>query len=103
MRITYNADNKEALDALLQRDETLTILKKNLQKLMVEVYKRYLFTKKVVDYGFGIKMLCEFRPARSHRFVTNSLKSKDSLLWNSLSDEIKSAKSLAIFKQKITS
>ena len=113
MRIIYNADNKKALDTLLQRDGTLTIHKKNLQKLMVAVYKTInhvnppemwdLFTKKVVEYDFRIKMLCEFRPARSHRFVKNPLKFKGSLLWNSLSDEIKTAKSLAIFKQKITS
>ena len=58
MRITYNSNNEEALDALLQRDGTLTIHKKNLQNLMVEIYKTInhlnppymwdLFTKKVV-------------------------------------------------------
>ena len=31
MRITYNSNNEEALDALLQRDGTLTIHRKNLQ------------------------------------------------------------------------
>ena len=36
MKIIYNNDNEEALDALLQIDETLTIQKKNLQKLMVK-------------------------------------------------------------------
>ena len=39
MRIIYNSDNEETLDALLQRDGTLTIYKKNLQKLMAEIYK----------------------------------------------------------------
>ena len=39
MRIIYNNYNEEALDTLLQRDGTLTIYKKNLQKLMVEIYK----------------------------------------------------------------
>ena len=78
---------------------------------MVEVYKTLnhlnppymwdLFTKKVVEYDFRIKILCKLPPARSQRFGTNSLKFKGSLLWNSLSDEIKTAKSLAIFKQKI--
>ena len=32
MRIIYNNDNEEALDALLQRDRTLAIHKNNLQK-----------------------------------------------------------------------
>ena len=110
MRITYNNDSKEMLDALLQRARTSTIHNKNLQRLMVEVYKTLnhlnplylldLLTKKVVEYDFRIKILCKLPPARSQRFGTNSLKFKGSLLWNSLSDEIKTAKSLAIFKQK---
>ena len=68
MRITYNSDNEEAFDALLQIDGTLTIHKKNLQKLMVEIYKTInhinppdmwnLFTKKVVEYDFIIKIPC---------------------------------------------
>ena len=113
MRITYNSDNEETLEALLQRDGTLTIHKRNLQKLMVEVYKTLnhlnppymwdLFTKKVVEYDFRIKILCKLPPTRSQRFGTNSLRFKGSLLWNSLSDEIKTVKSLAIFKQKLNS
>ena len=112
MRITYS-DNEETLEALLQRDGTLTIHKRNLQKLMVEVYKTLnhlnppymwdLFTKKVVEYDFRIKILCKLPPTRSQRFDTNSLRFKGSLLWNSLSDEIKTVKSLAIFKQKLNS
>ena len=103
----------KALDALLQRDGTLTIHKKNLQKLMVEIYKTInhlnppymwdLFTKKVVEFDFRIKILCELPPARSQRFGTNSLIFKGSLLWNSLSDDTKTSQSLAIFKQKIRS
>ena len=59
IRITYNSDSEETLEVLLQRDGTLTIHKRNLQKLMVEVYKTLnhlnppymwdLFTKKVVE------------------------------------------------------
>ena len=39
MRIAYNSDSKETLGTLLQRDGTLTVHKRKLQKLMVEVYK----------------------------------------------------------------
>ena len=69
MRIIYNNDNEEALDELLQRDGTVTIHKKNLQKLMVEICKKInhlnpqymwdIFTKKVAEYDFRIKKLCE--------------------------------------------
>ena len=37
MRINYNSYSEETLDALLQRDGTLTIHNKNLQKLMVSM------------------------------------------------------------------
>ena len=57
MRIIYNSDNEKAVDALLHNG-TLTIHKKNLQKIMVGVYKTInhlnlpyiwdLFIKKVV-------------------------------------------------------
>ena len=113
MRMIYKNENEEALDALLQRDGTLTIYQKNLQKLMVELYKTInylnppymwdLFTKKVVEYDFRTKILCELLPARSQRFGTKSLKFKGSLLWSSLSDKSETAKRLAIFKQKIKS
>ena len=110
MRIIYNNDSEEALDALLQRDGTLTSHKKNLQKLMVEIYRTInhlnppymwdIFTNKLVEYDLRTKILCKLPPAKSQRFCTNSLKFKGSLLWNSLSDEIKTARSLVIFKQK---
>ena len=79
------------------RDGTLKINKK-LQRLVVEIYKT--MNQKVVEYDFRIKILFELSPARSQRFSTNSLKFRGSLLWNSLSDEVKVAKSLVIFKQK---
>ena len=90
MRITYNSDNEDVLDAILQRDGILTSHKKNLQKLMMEIYKIInhlnlplmwdLFTKKVVEYDFRNKILCELPPAGSQRFGTNSLKFEGSLL-----------------------
>ena len=39
MGISYNSDNEEELDAILQRDGTLTIHKKAFQKLKVEIHK----------------------------------------------------------------
>ena len=59
-----------------------------------------LFTKKLVKYDFRVKVPWELPPARSQRFGANSLKFKGSLLWNSHSDEVKTAKSLVILKQK---
>jgi len=78
MSVSNNSDSEEALDALLQRDGTLTIHKRYLRKLMVEVYKTInhlnppytwdLFTKKMVGYDFRIKIRCELPLARSQRY-----------------------------------
>ena len=111
-RMAYNSENKEDLDALLKKEGTLTIHRKS-QKLMVEMYKMInhlnlpyifdLFTMNVVEHDFRIKILCELPFARSERFGKSLLKSKGSLLCNSLSDKVKTAQSLAIFTQKIKS
>ena len=109
MRIIYNNDNKEAL----QKGGTLAIHKRNLQKLMMGIYKTInhlnppnmqdVFIKKVVECYFRIKPLCELPPARPHRFGTNSLTFKGSILWNSLSDEIKNCTELSHIQRKIKS
>jgi len=39
MRIIHDNHSEEGLNTILQKDRTLTIHKKNLRKLMVEVYK----------------------------------------------------------------
>ena len=75
MGMISTSDNEEVLDALLQIGGTLTIHKKNLQKLVVEIYKTVyklnplymwdLFTKKIVEYDFRIKILCEHPPTRA--------------------------------------
>ena len=64
MRMIYTNDNDEALNALLQKDGILSIHIRNLQILMVEVYKTInhlnppymwnLFTKNVLEYDFRI-------------------------------------------------
>ena len=56
--------------------------------------------KKVVEYNFGNEIFCELPPARSQRFGINSLKFRGSILWNSLSDDVKTPQNLAIFKKK---
>ena len=111
MRIIYKSDIEKALDALLQRERTFTKSQENLKTLMVEIHSTIshsnrpymwdIFTKKVMEYDFRIKIRFKLPPARSQRYGTNSLRFKGSLLWNSPSIEIKVAKSFVIFKQKI--
>ena len=67
MRIIYNNDNEEALDALMQKDGTFDNSQEKFAKIMVEIYKTinhlkppdmwYFCTKKVVEYDFRTKQL----------------------------------------------
>ena len=56
-------------------------------------------TKKSMKYDFRTKQFCELPPAQTQRFGTNSFKYKGSLLWNNLSDDIKTALSIDMFKK----
>ncbi len=110
---TFYEHYESTFQELLNRGETNTTHTKNLQKLMVEIYKsvnhlnsEYMldfFVKKEVPYDLRIKELCHLPSTRSRRYGTSSLSFRGSLLWNSLSDELKLSNSLAIFKREIRS
>ena len=84
----------------MQKDGNLT--SEICKKLNVKMYKTInhinppymwdFFTKKEVEYDFRIKLLRKLPPTRSQRFGT--LKFNESILWNCLSDEIKTVQSL---------
>ena len=84
--------------------DTKTIHKKNLQILMTEIYKsmnhlnpKYpweIFFNKDVPYNLRTKELCKLPLVSSHSCGTNSLSFRGSLLWNTLSDDLKLTNSL---------
>ena len=104
-------DNDVSLDTCLQRGTDTTIHVKNLQKLMLEIFKMlnllnpsYLwdfFSTKEVEYNLRIKNLVKLPQIKTHTFGTHSLTFRGSLLWNSLIDDIKMCKNIAAFKKKI--
>ena len=96
MSIIYNNENEEEFEALLEQDGTLKIHKRNLQKLMVEIYKMINHLNCPYMRGFFTKKLVELPHVRLQRFGTNALKFKESILWNILNDDIKT-----IFRQKL--
>ena len=91
--------------------DTKTTHKKNLQNLMVEIYKsmnhlnpEYMwdfFVKKDVPYNLRTKEICKLPSVSSQRYGINSLSFRGSLLWNALSDDLKLTTSLVKFKQEI--
>ena len=52
-------------------------------------YMWEFFTKRDVPYGLRISELCKIPSVNSQRYGINSLSFRGSLLWNTLSDEIK--------------
>ena len=108
---TLYADYKSTFEERLDRGEIKTTHKKNLQILMVEIYKsinhpnpEYMwefFVKKDVPYNLRTKELCKIPPVNSWRYGINSLPFRRNLLWNTLIDELKLTTSLMKFKKEI--
>ena len=96
---------------LLSIENTVNLHVKHLQILMTETYKSLnnnspliicdLFHLKNIPYGLRNKELLIIPPANTITYGTNSLLFKASILWNSLPNEYKSAKSVDIFKSNI--
>ena len=112
LRILFN-DYEASFEELLQRNNEQTVHTKNLHKLMTEVYKSLnrqnpafmldLFIRKEVTYDLRVKDLLELPTARTVLNGLNSIVFRGSILWNAISDEIKSSQSIASFKRKIKS
>ena len=110
LRVLYG-DYDSSVDQLLARAGSVTVHQKNLQSLMIEIYKTMnhlnpsyiweFFVKKDISYNLRTKELCRLPSAKSHRYGLNSLSFRGSLLWNTLDDELKRADSLGSFKTGI--
>ena len=104
---------ENSLDELLSLDKGLMIHSRNLQALLVEIYKsfygsnshimRSLFHLKITPYSLRTSCLLSLPPTKSIRFGTNSLLFRGSQLWNSLPDSIKKSNSIEVFKQNVAS
>ena len=104
-------DYDSSFDQLLARAGSITVHQKNLQSLMIEIYKTMnhlnpsyiweFFVKKDIPYNLRTKELCRLPSAQSHRYGLNSLSFRGSLLWNALDDELKRAETLRSFKRGI--
>ena len=101
---------ESTFEELFDKDKSMTIHKKNLQRLMVEIYKaikhlhpaymREFFIKIYVPYYLRSNELCKTPSVNSQRYGISSLSFRGSFLWNALSDEIKVATSINNSKRK---
>ena len=112
LRVLLN-DYTSSFEELLHRNEEETIHDKNLQKLMLEVYKCMtsgnpsflweFFNKKVFPYSLRIHNLLQLRNARTKKYGNESLSFRGSIIWNQLPGQYKAAKTDHEFKMKIKS
>ena len=100
-----------SFELCLQREADTTIHIKNLKKLMLEVLKTvnslnpsYLwdfFITKQIEYNLRIKNLVKLPQIKTHVFGRHPVTFRGSILWNTLSDGMKTCENVAAFKKKI--
>ena len=110
LRVLHGNFNR-SLNELLTIAGSTTIHIKNLQSLMTEIYKSIhhinpeymwdLFCHKSIPYNLRISNLLVLPKIKSSKNGLNSFIFRGSILWNTVPDYIKSAKSLAIFRSQI--
>ena len=113
LRLVYTNKSNLSFDDLLKENKSVKIHQKNLQILATEIYKvkNDLEPKIMADISHFVEKPCSLRnnsiiqrqANRTVYFGTESISSLIPKLWELIQSEIKSAKSLNIFKEKIKS
>ena len=95
----------------MKKSDTVTIHIKNLQKLMLEIYKSmnhlnpsyiwHIHDRKEIQNDLRTKHLCKLQSTKTIKVSMESLSFRGSILWNNLNDEIKELSTVASFKTKI--
>ena len=101
-------DYWSTFEELLQKRGDHAIHTRNVQELILKVYKCFtssppsflwdLFGRRLINYNLRIKDFIHLRNARTLRYGNNSLKFRESMLWSTLSDTIKSANDYREFR-----
>ena len=110
LKVTYGLFEK-SFDELIIMDESVTTHIKNIQTLMLEVYKSInrinpefmwdLFQLKDMPYNMRAESLLSLPPTKTRTFGINSLIFRGSILWNSLPNNIKLSLNTNEFKANI--
>ena len=110
LRCIYKERNG-TLEYLIEKYEESTIHERNLQSLMLLIYRVInnlspellfdSFTEKKINYSLRSKSNLRLPESKTNRFGTNSLIFKGSILWNLLPKTFKEAQSELNFKEKI--
>ena len=107
LRVLHN-DYAATFEDLLEKSEEVTVHYSKLQKLTIEIYEctNYIgpavltefYTTKEISYDLRIKNLLQIPKVKPSSYGQSSLSFRGSILWNTLSDRIKSAQNIKRFK-----
>ena len=110
LRLVYKNDNL-TFEQLLENDKSMTIHDRNLQKLAIEMYKakqklsplpvQELFKKRDDIHNLRQERCWEVPRVQTVNYGIETLRYRGIKTWDLIPDDIKSSKSLPIFKQKI--
>ena len=110
LKLLYE-DYDSSFEQLLEKDGSITVLQRNIQNRMTEIYKTLhkinpaymweLFVEKDMPYNLRTKVLCRLPQAQTNRYGLDSLSFRGSLLRNTLKDEVKRAGTLTKVKKLI--
>ena len=112
LRVLFN-DYTSSFEELLHRNEQVTIHGKDLQKLMLAVYRSMtsgnlsflweFFNKKVLPYSLGINNLLQLPSTRTKMYENESLSFRGNIIWHQLPDQYEAAETDNEFKIEIKS
>ena len=112
LRLVYN-DNLSSFAELLIKDNSVTIHEKNLQVLVIEVYKainnlsppimKSIFDLKSTSYNLRSDLILRTNNVKSVKYGIEALSFRGPKTWSLVPDSIKISKTLSEFKFKIKS
>ena len=110
LRILHN-DYNSSFEELLERSKEIPIHVKNLQFLLIEVYKSLncqnpmfmwdMFKRRETTYDLRVKDLLQLPSTNTTSYGINSILFRGSILWNSIPDVVKNNQNIASFKKII--
>ena len=110
LKVVSNEYDK-SYEELLEMNKSAFIHQRHLKFSAIEVYKSLMdlnpgfmwsyFSEKPLPYNLRNENSLQLPRAKSHRFGINSLRFRESMLWNNLPFSVKKSETLTKFKNKL--
>ena len=112
LRIAYR-DSHSCFESLLERNNSVSLHQKNLQLLLVEIFKtkenlnpsfmKDIFVERTENYNLRSGNTLQLPKVRTTTYGIESVSFLGSLLWHALPESLKKSENLAVFKRKLRS